>query len=110
MAFEGRCSLSMGRTCRQKLRGVSSEPQKSYSGLDARWPSAVGGRESSVFNIRPYLGLPTAVTAVTVGVTVVTVGVTVGGGWVTVGVVIGSIIHMIETRRSLDQGSSLIMG
>ena len=75
-AFQGCWLVSVGHKCRQKLRGVSSDPQKSYSELDRCWPPAAGGRSSSHINIMPFFGISTAVT-------VVTVGVTAGGGRVT---------------------------
>ena len=75
-AFQGCWLVSVGHTCRQKLRGVSSDPQKSYSELDRCWPPAAGGRSSSHIKIMPFFGISTAVT-------VVTVGVTAGGGRVT---------------------------
>ena len=75
-AFQVCWLVSVGHTCRQKLRGVSSDPQKSYSELDRCWPPAAGGRSSSHINIMPFFGISTAVT-------VVTVGVTAGGGRVT---------------------------
>ena len=64
--FEGRWLVCVCHTCRQKLRGVSSESQKSYSGLGPCWPSAAGGRELSQINTLTNFGKPAAVTVVTV--------------------------------------------
>ena len=58
---------------------MSSESQKSYSGLDPCWPSAAGGRELTHINTLPNFGKPVAVTVVTVGVTTGDGEVTAGG-------------------------------
>ena len=62
---------------------MSSESQKSYSGLDPCWPSAAGGRKLSHIKNLPKFGKTAAVTVVTVGVTAgdeeVTAGGSVGG-------------------------------
>ena len=91
----------MGHTYRGKLRGVSSESQKSYSGLDPCWPSAAGGRKLSHIKNLPKFGKTAAVTVVTVGVTAGDDEVTAGG----VGGCGRSIFGMMSKLCSLHQCS-----